>query len=237
MNLLKECLDIFARSVVSVVALFIFAKIMGTKQISQLTFYDYIIGISIGSAAAAMAVDHQISYIGGIIAIATYAAFATLISISTTKSITLRRIFTGTPYIIVNKGQIVYDNLKKSKLDTNDFLLQARAQGYFDLSQIEYAILESSGKISFMLKSENRPVTPIDMALSPPQEKLMADVIIDSKIMYQNLSTIGKDEKWLSSKLVSLNKNIKNIVLCITDGTDIHVFEKNYVESKNTSLE
>lgn len=221
-------LDIFLRSLVSVVFLFLITELMGKKQISQLNMFDYIIGISIGSIAASLSVDDSINYVDGIFSMLVYGGIATIISILTTKSIKLRRIFTGTPSILIGNGKIDYHNLKKSRLDINDLLQIARENGYYNISEINYAILEPSGKVSFLPKAKYVPTTPNDMKIKVSDNSICSNLVIDGVIMENNLKNIDKDRDWLITRLNKLGfDDVSKLVLVICDNKEkLTVFEK-----------
>ena len=198
---MNEILLTILRSIVSLALLFLLTKWMGRKQISQMTFFDYCIGISIGSIASEIAANADGSISDGITALIVYALIAILISILTNKSIVLRRFFTGTPTILVQNGKWVEKNFKKEKFDINDFLAECRVKDIFDVADIEYAIMESNGRISILPKAEKQPVTPKDLKLDVNPSVLLANVIMDGHILKQNLSRISKSEQWLRERL------------------------------------
>ena len=213
-----EVCDVIFRALLSLIALFFVTKLLGKKQVSQLSLFDYVIGISIGNFAAEMTTDLELSYVNGIVAVLVFGLVAFLVSYFTMKSITLRRFFIGTPTILIQNGKILIDNLKKSKLDINDLLEQCRVSGYFDISQIEYALMEANGRLSILPKGEYLPVTINDMKLKVQKQGLCANVIIDSKIMTKNLKIIGKDEVWLEKELrIKGYKELDNILLATLD--------------------
>lgn len=221
-------LEVIIRSLISIILLQILAKLSGPKQISQLTFYDYIVGITIGSIAAVMAIDDQIDWYLCAIAMILYIAVSIFFSWITTKNIKAREVLTGTPHILIFHGKIIEENLKKVHFDVNDLLTQCRIAGYFDVSKIEFAIMETTGNVSFMLKSEENPVTNKDMNKQIEQEELMANVIIDGKIMEENLKSIGKDKFWLVNKVNEHDMDIKDILLGIANlNNDLYLYNKN----------
>lgn len=198
--MVKELLLVALSSVVSLIVLFLLTKLMGHKQVSQLNLFDYIIGISIGSIAAEMASEIEEPE-KPLAAMIIYGIAAVLISLIEMRSVKARRIITGTPEVLMRGGTVYKNALKKAKLTVNELLMSARCQGYFDISEIELALLEQNGTISFMPKSSSRPLTPDDMNISPPQSFLGYDVIIDGVIMKDNLKKCGRDEKWLTAEL------------------------------------
>lgn len=213
-----EVLIITQRAIFSLITLYLVTKLIGKKQVSELSLFDYVISISIGNFAAEMTMNLDTQSINGFVSVVIFGLIGTLVSIFTMKSISLRRFFMGTPTIIIDNGKFVYKNMKRTKIDMNDFLQTARIAGYFDINQIKYALMEANGQISFLPKEEYLPVTNKNMKLNIQKEGLCANVIIDGKIMEKNLSKIKKDEKWLVKSLdVKGYKNISEILLATVD--------------------
>ena len=152
---MKEVLTVIMRSIVSLTVLFAVTKLLGKKQVSQLSLFDYVIGISIGNFAAEITMNMETQFINGIVAMIVFGLIAFSVSIITMKSITLRRFFMGTPTILIQKGKILEKNLKKVKFDVNDLLEECRSNNYFDLKEIEYALMESKGTVSILPKDES----------------------------------------------------------------------------------
>ncbi len=220
--------DVILRALMSLLALFIVTKIIGKKQVSQLSLFDYVIGISIGNFAAEMTINTDSPEINGIVAVLVFGLVAYLVSYLTLKSIVLRRFFIGTPTILIQKGKIIEKNLKQSKMDMNDLLEQIRIDGYFDISEVDYAIMEANGKISVLPKKENKPVTLKDMQLKGEKQSLCANIIIDGKIMHGNLENMHKTEKWLLKQLNVKGKKLEEILLATLDMEDkLILYERN----------
>ena len=216
-----DYLKIFYSSVLSISALFLLTKLIGKKQIAQFTMFDYINGITIGSIAAEMATELEASPFKPLLAMVIYAVVTWLISIISDKSLTARRFFTGRSVIIFKNQKIYKNNFLKAKLDINEFLMQAREHGYFNLSDIDTAILEPNGNISFMPNSNTKPLTPKDMDIKTNQEKLCINVIIDGKILHRNLEAAGKNETWLANELKNQNiKSADDVLLAFCDSSD-----------------
>lgn len=152
-----ELLKIAFTSVISVITLFLLTKLMGNKQISQLSMFDYIIGISIGSIAAEFATELE-NPERTLVAMIIYAISAYLVSLVTGKSTHMRKIIIGKPLILFDKGKLYRENFKKAKIDISDFLTHCRNQGYFDLSQMQTAVFEYNGSISILPTEANRPL-------------------------------------------------------------------------------
>lgn len=227
------------RSIISLMTLFIVTKMLGKKQVSQLSLFDYVIGISIGNFAAEVTISIETQFLNGILAIIIFGLLAYTVSILTMKSINMRRFFMGTPTMLIQNGKILELNLKKVKFDINDLLEECRSNGYFDISKIENAILETKGTVSILAKGENQPITISDMNLKPKKQGLVANVIIDSKIMQKNLENMHKNQKWLEKELkIKGYKNLSNILLATLDIDEkLTVYEKNSKEKVLNVLE
>ena len=227
MNLnFEELLVVTYRSLLSLAALFLVTKMLGKKQVSQLSLFDYVIGISIGNFAAEMTINLESTTANGLLAVFLFGIVAYLISIATMKSMFLRRFFMSTPTVLIEKGEILIEGLKKVKFDVNDLLEECRIKGFFDVSEIEYALMEANGELSILPKEKNRPVTLEDLNITGEQSGLCANVIIDGRIMKKNLQNIGKDETWLKNKIK--NYNLANILLATIDNKDnLKIYNKN----------
>ena len=234
-----EVFDTIVRALVSLTALFLITKLLGKKQVSQLSLFDYVIGISIGNFAAEMTINIESQYANGLTAILVFGIVAYLVSVLTMKSILLRRFFMGTPTILIQNGKLIEKNLKKVKFDINDLLEECRVSGYFDISQIEYALMEANGMLSILPKGEYLPVTVKDMNLKANKQELVANIIIDSKIMHNNLKNMKKDKAWLEKELkVKGYKTLDNILLATLDNDDkFVVYERNYHDNIHNVLE
>lgn len=207
-------------SVVSVLVLFILSKLLGKKQIAQLEFIDYVIGISIGSIAAEMATDtsdHPIWFY--IIAMVIFFLFDILVTLLSRTSPTLKHFFKGRPITIIYDGQIDYKALRKSKLDVNDVIALCREQGYFDLSKIAFAVFENSGKLSVMPVGSQTPTVAENFENIPFQEaSLPYYLIVDGRISFSSLSELGKDKEWLFKELgIKDEDGLKNVILAVYD--------------------
>lgn len=225
---IKEALSIIPRSIVSIIALFIATKILGKKQVSQLSLFDYCIGISIGNFTAEMILVLENQLINGVVAILTFGIIGYLISIVSMKSISLRRFFIGVPTTIMSNGKIHYKSLKKLNIDITDLLEQARSSGYFDLNEISYAIMEANGKISFLVKDEHKKPTKKELNLKKKQESLSANIIVDSNIMEENISQTDKSLEWFIKELKNKGyTSYENILLATYSNNTLNIYRKN----------
>lgn len=217
------------RALISLFTLFIVTKLLGKKQVSELSLFDYVIGISIGNFAAEMTINIDSPEVNGIWAVIIFGIIAYLVSWVTMKSIVLRRLFIGVPTVIIQDGKILKNNMKKVHLDVNDLLQECRIKGYFDISQIAYAVMEVNGEMSILPFSEYQPLTPKDMSVKVPREMFLGNVVIDGKVMHKNLRILHKDEEWLLKELkVKGYKDLSKILLCTLDEQQkVTIYEKN----------
>ena len=236
---MQEVFYIIALSIGSIIAIFILTKLMGYRQMSQMSMFDYINGITIGSIAAEMSTSLESNFVQPLTAMIVYALSAILLSWIGSKFIKARRVIEGTPLVLMNHGEIYRENLKKAKMDVTEFLVQCRVSGYFDVSKLETAILEGNGKNSFLPKVTDRPATPEDLNLSPQQDHMVANVILDGKIMEQNLKCTGNDEKWLKNQIKGQGADrVEDVLLATCDSNNqVTVFLKsNRKEAKNVLM-
>lgn len=237
--IMSDFLNICFRTILVLIILFFITKMMGKKQISELNFFDYVVGITIGSIAADISLDIEKNMIAGIAALFIYGFISYIISFVSIKSILARRFFIGVPTVLVEKGKIIESGLKKSKIDVNDLLMVARENGYFNLDEIDYALMEVNGNISFLPKEKEKPVTKKDIKIKCSNEGLTVNAIIDSKYMANNMKAINKDKEWLDHELkVNGYDNYDNILLATIDNNyKVTIYEKNVNPDKNTVLE
>lgn len=196
-----ELVRIGATSIASIIVLFLLTKWIGNKQMSQLSMFDYVNGITIGSIAAEMATAEKGELLDPLVAMTLYAVIAVAISFATSKSIFARRFLTGRSITLMEDGKLYRQNFCKTRFDLNEFLTLCRVSGFFDLSQIDTAILEPNGHLSILPKSSFRPATPEDLNQDPVQTKPAIAVIIDGVVLHRNLKQAGNDEKWLAQQL------------------------------------
>lgn len=220
---MMKFLSICLTSLVSYLVLFFLTKLMGHKQISQLDFFDYITAITIGSIAAEFATELETPW-KPLTSMLIYAGATFLLGVVVRKFPCTRKYLNGTSKIIMKDGKINRKNLKKAKLDLNEFLVMCRQQGYFDLGNIHTALFEYNGKLTILPASPSRPATPKDLQLQPEQETPFAEIIMDGKILDKNLQHMGFDRNWLAKQLQQQNiASEKDVVLGLCDRSQ-HVY-------------
>lgn len=212
-----QFLSLCITSAGSFVTLFLIAKFIGHKQISQLDFFDYITGISIGSTAAELATELEEPW-KPLTSMVIYGIITWGLSIVTNKSLRARRLLYGKPVVLMDHGRLYRDSLRKAKLDLSEFLALCRQQGYFDLNTIQTAIFECTGKLTILPVTAERPATPADLGISPRQELIYTEIIMDGRIMEENLKHMGLDRTWLDRQLKQKKINSpKEVLLALCD--------------------
>ena len=210
-----DIIKVILTALLSVAALFIITKIMGHKQVSQLDFFDYVSGITIGSIGAELATELEEPY-KPLIALCVWGGASLILNLIAHKLPKTRKYINGTPTILLNEGKLYRKNLKKAKLDLSEFLLLCREQGYFDLDEIQTAVFEHNGKLSILPKAASRPATPEDLKITAKATHIGVEVIMDGRVMGENLSRMGRDTNWLGQQLKAQGyKDSKEIFLGI----------------------
>lgn len=195
-----EVVKVILTALLSAVVLFLIAKILGHKQVAQLDFFDYITGITIGSVAAELATELEKPVLP-LTAMLVYGVVAFVLSCLTRKYPRTRKFINGTPTVIMNNGRLYPENMKKAKLELSEFMMMCRQQGYFDLKDIQTAVFEYNGKLTVLPRSTKRPLNPEDMNLAPKPNFIATEIIMDGRILEDNIKRLGFDLNWLKNRL------------------------------------
>lgn len=193
-------------------------RVMGKRQIGQLQPYELVVIIMISELAAIPMQNSGIPLLSGLIPIFILVAAQVTLSYISLKSERARGVICGTPSIVIENSRIVEDELRRLRLNLNDLLEQLRLKNVADISDVEYAILETGGQLSVILKSEKRPVEPQDLNISPEYEGLPTTLIIDGHVIKENLNKVDLDMNWLQSELGKSGvKNVKDVFFASLD--------------------
>lgn len=223
-----EILSVALTALLSVATMLILAKLIGNRAISQMNMFDYINSITIGSIAADLAISDLNNVLKPLVAMIIYAIAVISFAFISCKSLGFRRFVEGRAIILMKNGKLFDKNFKKAKIDINEFLMQCRLNGYFNLNDIETAVQESNGKISILPKSVARPARPSDLNLQPKRSTIYTNVILDGEILHENLRNAGFDENWLKKELEKQHASaIDEIFIAVCDNTGtLSVYEK-----------
>lgn len=210
---MPEWLDVIVRSVLFVLVLFFITKVLGKKQIAQLSLFEYVNGITIGSIAAEVIMGLEQNMFYGLLAILIVGIIPFLGGLISLKSKMFRDFTEGKGTIFIKDGKIMEDNLKKERYTIDEMLGLLRNKDVFQVSDVQFAVLEATGDLSIMLKKENQPLTPKDLNMKVASVKEPQTVIMDGKIIDEPLATAGYSRAWLKTELEKLGVTIENVFL------------------------
>lgn len=210
---MPEWIQILLRSLGALTVLFVFTRILGKKQISQLTFFEYIMGITLGELAGFISTDIEKHYFLGILAMCVWFIVPFGLELLTLKSKILRQWFEGKGRVLIKEGKVLEDNLKKERLTADELMEQLRAKNAFRVADVEFAVMESSGELSVLLQKDKQPLTASDLGMKLVNEVEPQTVIIDGKIMHEPLATIGLNPGWLKTELEKIGVTAENVFL------------------------
>ncbi|MDI9479693.1 MAG: DUF421 domain-containing protein [Syntrophomonadaceae bacterium] len=198
---MNEGLVVVVRSIIAFLTLLVFARLLGKQLVSQLTFFDYVMGITIGSIAATLSVDLESRAWPHWVGLAVWTIAVLAIQIASAKSNVAAKVFMGEPVVVISKGKLLEDAMGRMRYTAGNLLEQLRNQGIFDISTVEFAVMESDGQLSVLLKPEHRPATVQDLALQPQKGGMSAQLIYDGQVIPENLQAAGVDDAWLTRQL------------------------------------
>lgn len=202
-------LVVVIRSIVSFFFLLVLVRLMGKQQISELTFFDYVVGITIGSIASTISVEVNQNAIATLTGLTVWAILAFSLAAISLKSVWVRKVVEGEATVVVENGKILEKNLKKIRLSIDDLISQLRVQGVFNLTDVEFAMFETNGKLSVQKKSQKQPVTPADLNIPTGYDGLPTTLISDGVLLKDALKALNLSQAWLQYQLDK--QNIKDI--------------------------
>ncbi|SFD46448.1 Uncharacterized membrane protein YcaP, DUF421 family [Lentibacillus persicus] len=209
--------EIMIRSVVFLIVLFLITKALGKKQMSQLDIFQYITGIVIGSIVAIHVTDVTTNAMYGFIALAVWLVIPIAVEFAQLKSKRFRNIVQGKTTVLIQNGKIMEDNLKKERYSTDDLLKELRNNHIFNAREVEFAVLEPTGKVNILPKKENQPITPKVLGATVAPEKEPQTVVMDGKALLEPLANASLNTNWLETELAKMNVSIENVFLAQVD--------------------
>lgn len=221
------------KTAVAFLAVLAYARILGKEQISQLTFYDYVTGITFGNLAGALALSEPGKELQHFWILTLFVSISFALAYATTHSRPLRKIIEGEPTIVIHNGKILEQNMRRMRYNLENLMTQLREKGFFNVTDVEYAILETNGELSVLPKSQKRPLTPADLGLPTAYEGVSTEIIVDGRVIYPNLEQLNLDEQWLIQELNRQGINSPAEVFYASLGTDGVL----YVDRREDQLE
>lgn len=227
-------LIVFTRALILYALVVVVMRMMGKRQIAEMQPFELVITIMIADLAATPMENTGIPLINGIIPIVTLLSVQVIISYISLKFETVREVVCGRPSIIIDKGSIVESELRRLRINMNDLLEQLRSKNYPNISDIEFAILETNGQFSIIPKAEKRGIIVEDLGLMVQPEDLPVTLIIDGKLIYKNLISSGHDKQWILDELQRKNISmIEDVFFAFLSSEGIFYAQ----EKEKTSLE
>lgn len=208
----------FVRAIIIYILVLIVMRLMGKREIGQLQPFELVISIMIADLASIPMTDPGVPIFNGVVPILGLLAMHLLITVLNIKSVNIRKFTCGKPTILIYRGRIDEEALKKERFTVSELQERLRGKDVFNLGDVEFAILETNGEVSVILKPNKRNTTPEDFSIEPDYEGLPYDLIVDGKIMYDNLNKIGKDERWLLKQIVKFKTTPDNVLIATMDG-------------------
>lgn len=196
--------ELILRAALSFVVLFTLTRIMGRKEISQMTFFNFVSAIAIGSIGANLVVSPNLTIYNGVLALVSWSAFTIIMGLTNIKSKQARKVVTGKPMIVIKEGQIMEKEMGKVRLSVDSLNAMLRQQKIFSVADVQYAIFETNGKLSVMKKDEKQTASKVDVGAqntSPSTYSIPTAVVSDGSINKKNLSKLDLDEDWLNQEL------------------------------------
>ena len=211
-------LIVFLRSIVLYIIVLIVMRLMGKREIGQLQPFELAFSIMIADLAAVPMAETGIPISNGIIPILGLLVMHLIISFLNLKSMKIREILCGKPAILIYRGKIDEKVLKKERFTLNELQERLRSSNVVNLGDVEYAILETSGQVTVIQKPDKRTTIPKDFNITPEYEGIPYDLVVDGKVMYKNLKTIGKDYNWLKKQVNKFNMEPEEALIVTFDG-------------------
>lgn len=231
--MMEETWVVAVRSIIAFLTLIIYTRVLGKQQMGNLTYFDYINGITIGSIAGTFATDLSSKAWIHFVALTIFTIITIIFQYITLKNRTISKLMDSDPTVVIQNGKILEQNLHKMRVKFDELTMMLRQKDVFDITTLDYAILEPDGSLSVILKPENQPVTAKDMHMHPPKSKLMTELIIDGVLIKQNLKERNKDITWLTEQLKKKNITIQDIAFAAilpNDKLYVDLFEDQFSE-------
>lgn len=221
------------KALIAFVVIMIMTRWLNKEQLSQLTFYDWIVGITIGSMAANLTNEPEGRILEHVVILVVFSAAAYLTGMMTVKSRPLRKLIEGEPTVVIHNGRILEHNMAKLHYNVDNLLNQLREKNVFNIEDVEFALLEGNGGLSVLLKSQKRPLTPSDLGIPTSYEGLSSEIIVDGQVIYQNLKQNNLDEQWLIAELRKRGYNSPRDIVLATLSSDGEL----YIDNKKDGTE
>jgi len=222
---MSEMIHTIIRVLLIIISLFFITKLLGKKQLSKLSFFEYIVGITVGDIAGSISMDSALNIKEGIISIIIWTSIPLIISFFSLRSKRFRDFVEGTPTIFIKDGNVIEEHLRKEKYSLDELLEQLRTKSIFRVEDIEFATLEANGELSVLLKKSKQPLLVEDMIDSPAVEKEVYSIIMDGKLNDKAMNKCNLSKKWVESALRKRDLRLEEVFLAQVDHNGTITFD------------
>lgn len=198
-------LVVILRSIITFFVLLVLVRLMGKQQVAQLTFFDYVVGITIGSMGSTLSVQVNENFFATLAGLATWTLLAIALAVLSMHSVKLRKLVDGKPTVVIRDGKILEDKLNEIRIPIEELLSELRTMGVFNIADVQSALFEPGGKISVQKKFQKQPVTPGDLNISPQYQGLPISLILDGVLLEKSLHSLNLTKAWLHYQLKKQN--------------------------------
>lgn len=231
---MPELVLIFIRSVTAFILLLVMTRIMGKKQLSQLTFFDYCVGITIGSVAATMSVDQNVKMANGFISLIIWGLFPIILAYLGMKSRKFIDITDGRPAIVIKNGQVLEKSMKQNQLAIDELMMLLREKSVFKIEDVEMAVLETNGELSILKKAAQQAVTPEVLGIQVKEEEAPTLLIADGTLLEKNIAMLSYSKQWVLDEIKKQGaSDIKDVFIAQIDDSG-KLYLDLYDEKKQT---
>lgn len=215
---------IFVRTVILYFAILISMRIMGKRQLGEMEISEFIVAALIADLAATPLQDIGIPLLNGLVPIIIMFCFEIIIAGLNMRSVKLRKLTYGRPELIIRDGRIIREAMRKNRFTLDELMQELRAQGLTDTAQVEYAVLETNGQLSIILKSGDQPATASQIGVDGDDVSYAHIIINEGRILDNNLRLLGRDRRWLAGELKRQNFKSADEVYVLTLSENGKVF-------------
>jgi uncharacterized membrane protein YcaP (DUF421 family) len=214
MEMVVRCLLIF-------LVLYVMCRILGKKLVSQMTFFDVVAGITLGSISGAFMFTNSVSKSVGVVGLILFATLAFLVDLLSLKSFKARKILNDEPTLVIKNGKVHEEGMAKSRLTVDELLFQLRKKNIFYIDQVDFAFFETDGSVSALKRVGEQTPTKTEMQVNTPSRGVPQTFIIDGKILENSLASVNKDHNWVKTILQSNGiSDMKDVFLAQIDGNN-----------------
>ncbi|WP_281975733.1 DUF421 domain-containing protein [Halobacillus litoralis] len=226
-------LEVLSRGLVLFSTLYFLARVLNKKLISQMTFFDFVAGITLGSMTATLTFSVNVSLGKGVFGLILFALLVLIIDVLCLKNFHLRKVFNSEPTVLMDNGKVLENGMKKVRFTVDELLIQLRKKNVFHFSDVESAVLETDGSVSVLKKAGRQTITQQDLNIIKKTAGLPQIVMIEGNVLPYSLKSMGKDESWLKNQLKQRGiSDLTDVIVAQLSATD-----ELYIDTKKDKID